>query len=167
MNESEFWDIIDKSKKAANELEDQYKQLKEILKKYEPEDIISFDLIWHKKHIELYRWDLWAIAYIINGGCGDDSFIDFRSWIISRGKEFYNNASDHPKYIGENVKLDEESFFEEIAYAADEAYEEKTGEEMSVLLDRYPKEPDDPYGEYWDEDDLENLYPELCKKFKW
>lgn len=38
-------------------------------------------------HGALYRRDLWAAAYIIGGGCSDDSFIDFRAGLIAQGHE--------------------------------------------------------------------------------
>ncbi|MBY9007007.1 MAG: DUF4240 domain-containing protein [Candidatus Lokiarchaeota archaeon] len=167
MDDSEFWNIIDKSSNKTNDQEEQYENLKDILKNYESEDIISFNLCFAQKTNELYRWDLWAVAYIINHGCSDDSFKYFRNWIISRGKDFFNDALIQPKKIGEVINIDDKIFFKEIGYVADNAYEEKTGEDVPDILDRFPKHPDNPDGDYWEEEDLEKLYPKLCKKFGW
>lgn len=167
MDETEFWSIIDESRNRENNQTKQYEKLKLILKNYSPDDIVSFDLIFTQKSNDLYNWDLWAIAYIINKGCSDDSFTDFRNWIISRGKDFFKKALIHPKKLGEIINIGEDIFFEEIYYVAGYLYEEKTGEDLINFIDRYPKFPDEPEGEYWEEDDLEKLYPELCKKFSW
>ena len=37
---------------------------------------------------EAYRWDIWAIAFIINGGCSDDGFEYFRGWLVRKAKNF-------------------------------------------------------------------------------
>ncbi len=167
MDETEFWNIVEQSKNKENNQEKQLEKLKLILKNYSSDDIVSFDLIFTQKSNDLYNWDLWAIAYIINQGCSDDSFTDFRNWIISRGKDFFTQALIHPKKLGEIIDIGEDIFFEEIYYVAGDLYEEKTGEDLINFMDRYPKVPDEPEGEYWEEDDLEKLYPKLCKKFGW
>ena len=39
-------------------------------------------------HAVLYRWDMWAAAYLIGGGCSDDGFIDFRAGLIAQGLDW-------------------------------------------------------------------------------
>lgn len=41
----------------------------------------------------LYRYDLWAAAYLIGGGCSDDSFTDFRAGLIGQGCDWYEQAT--------------------------------------------------------------------------
>jgi hypothetical protein len=131
--------------------------------KLPPEDIESFNRHFSTLHAAAYRWDLWAVASIINGGCSDDGFIDFRSWLISRGRKFYEAALADPEAAAKGVEP-EEAEFETFAYAAGEAYERVTGRRL----------PDsayggaagtEPAGTRWREDDLPRLYPKLCKKF--
>ncbi|MEU1251459.1 DUF4240 domain-containing protein [Micromonospora arida] len=41
-------------------------------------------------------WDVWAAAYLIGGGCSDDSFIDFRAGVIALGREWYERVLASP-----------------------------------------------------------------------
>lgn len=47
-------------------------------------------------HQALYRWDVWAAAYLIGGGCSDDSFMDFRAGLIAQGRDWYQKAAASP-----------------------------------------------------------------------
>ena len=51
------------------------------------QDILEYYECFEKMHGALYRCDLWAAAYLIGGGCSDDSFIDFRAGLIAQGHE--------------------------------------------------------------------------------
>ena len=51
------------------------------------QDILEYYECFEKMHGALYRRDLWAAAYLIGGGCSDDSFIDFRAGLILQGHE--------------------------------------------------------------------------------
>ncbi|WP_412769018.1 DUF4240 domain-containing protein [Micromonospora zamorensis] len=39
---------------------------------------------------------MWAAAYLIGGGCSDDSFIDFRAGVIALGREWYERVLVSP-----------------------------------------------------------------------
>ena len=39
---------------------------------------------------EAYRHDLWAMGYIVNGGCSDDGFCYFCCWLIGNGSERFD-----------------------------------------------------------------------------
>ncbi|MFF5228038.1 DUF4240 domain-containing protein [Dactylosporangium sp. NPDC000521] len=43
-----------------------------------------------------YRVDLWAAAYLINGGASDDGFEYFRGWLIAQGRETFERALADP-----------------------------------------------------------------------
>ena len=168
MDESQFWTIIDQSRKQATAPEKQHEALAEILQTLTADEIAGFAKHWYTKHGLAYRWDLWAVAYIIHGGCSDDAFMDFRAWLIGRGKAVYESALADPNSVGHHVAIGEEELicYEELNYVASDAYKKKTGEALpdnSTL--GIPPEPSDPIGKDWDEDELPDLYPELCKKF--
>jgi len=55
----------------------------------------------------MYRWDVWAAAYLTGGACSDDAFVDFRAGIIAQGHGWYEkvaaspeNLADHPAVVG-------------------------------------------------------------------
>ena len=39
--------------------------------------IVEFQQVYEQLDRESYRWDLWAAAYVINGGCSDDGVARF------------------------------------------------------------------------------------------
>jgi hypothetical protein len=43
-----------------------------------------------------YRGDLWAAAYLINGGCSDGGVEYFRGWLITQGREVFERAVADP-----------------------------------------------------------------------
>ena len=70
-----FWEIVRQAKDiSGNDWESRPENLKQILIKYSAEEIFQFNVEYHKKLIESYKWNLWGAAYLINGGCSDDSF---------------------------------------------------------------------------------------------
>jgi hypothetical protein len=98
MNEDQFWDIVESSKAAADgSFEDHANKLASRLATLEPEEITVFSRVFDALNIRAYSWDLWGAAFLINGGCGDDSFADFRSWLISMGREVYERARADPE----------------------------------------------------------------------
>ena len=96
MNDSEFWSFISKSREGVSECEEQADKLSWLLSALPAAEILSFDELFAKKRKEAYRWNLWGAAYLINGGCSDDGFEYFRCWLISQGREVFENALKNP-----------------------------------------------------------------------
>ena len=55
-------------------------------------ETIAFNVLFDEALDALYTWDLWAVAYIVHGGCSDDAFEYFRSWVISQGQQAFDLA---------------------------------------------------------------------------
>src|SRR5438270_601527 len=98
MEEARFWSIVDSARQRAREMKrrpgqdfiDLHEQtLADALRPLPPADIIAFSERFWYYHATAYRWDLWAAAYWLHGGCSDDGFIDFRSCLVSLGKELF------------------------------------------------------------------------------
>ena len=165
MDENRFWDLIEKSGKGAYDSFEQSEQLTDLLINEDPADILEFERILYKKMADSYRWDLWAIAYIVRGGASDDGFEYFRAWLIGQGKNTFEAVSKNPKSITALIRTTEQLFENEgLMYAARMAYEDKTGKSMPDHTIKYPSEV---VGDPWTEEDLPKLYPELCKMFGW
>jgi len=60
-------------------------RLTAMLEQLAPEGIVSFDEHFWLRLAEAYRWDLWGLAYQLNGGCSDDCFVYFRCWLLAAG----------------------------------------------------------------------------------
>lgn len=162
MDETEFWALIESSRaKAKKDPERQMEALQTKLEKLPAAEIVAFDRIFGTVHAAAYRWDLWAAAYIIEGGCSDDGFMDFRSGLIALGRDTYDAALADPESLA-RLSVDTEFSLEEMAYVAASAYEAVTGQ---ALPERGLLQPEEPAGERWDEATVGLKYPKLVKKF--
>ncbi|MHB9106987.1 MAG: DUF4240 domain-containing protein [Armatimonadota bacterium] len=143
--------------------------LSNLLSTLPPEEILQFDRIFDEQMNRAYSRNLRGAAFILgSGGCSDDSFTDFRSWLISMGRELFEKALDDPDSLAE-VSLapdpggEPDVFFEEFAYIARCVYEKKTGQEMPSTGVGFPEEP---AGDEWEYEDLPVRYPKLWEKNK-
>ena len=158
-----FWGIIEQAKEmSGDDWGMRPENLRNVLTKYNPDEIRQFDKDYRTKLVEAYRWDLWGAAYLINGGCSDDGFEYWCDFLISEGKSVYEAALKDPESLAVLEDI-ESAELEEYRYAIDEAYEELTGEEMPINEDI--DWPDEPVGNEWKEDDLESMYPKLAAKY--
>jgi hypothetical protein len=168
MDESTFWEIIESAKSAANgSHQSQLDELERLLSTREPAELVAFDALFEGLHRRAYTWELWGAAYVINGGCSDDSFADFRSWLISRGRERYEKSLRDPDSLAElesDAEVGDGYFFEEFAYVASRVYERETDGMLPIDVRPFPRQPS---GEEWQEDsqELARLYPRLSAKF--
>jgi len=74
MTEDKFWEIIKNSGAGRADCEEQTERLTSILAELPAQEIIEFDRIFFAKRVLAYRWDIWGVAYLVNGGCSDDGF---------------------------------------------------------------------------------------------
>lgn len=166
MDRNAFWKIIDEARQSVgdtDELEEVASAVTDRLKALSPQEIVSFEQHLSDLMAESYRWDLWGVAYLVNGGCSDDGFDYFRGWLLANGRERWEMAMANPELAGEWTEPDA-AFCEDMLYVAMDAYEAATGKELpqeTLTIRR----PDAPLGERWEEDQLEELYPDLYEKF--
>ncbi|MFE2267656.1 DUF4240 domain-containing protein [Streptomyces lavendulae] len=133
-----FWEIIEAARVEAAEAGEPFDEvLVKQLAKRPRREILEYAERFDEAHDALYRWDVWAAAYLIGGGCSDDSFIDFRAGVIALGRDWYqrvNTAPDslaaHPDAIqAANLRdRSEVLFYEDVNYAASGAFARITGD---------------------------------------
>lgn len=160
MDIQQFWNIIENIKGSVEPEEAIKSQLNDLT----PEEMVSYQEHFDTLHERAYHWDLWGAAYIMEGGCSDDGFTDFRYGLISKGKNVYETVLSDPDSLSE-LDFGAEISNELFGYSALDVFEEKTGNEMPR---KKFEQPEDPVGEEWDFDnDTENRkrLPKLCEKF--
>ncbi|CAL9504356.1 hypothetical protein SUDANB108_03527 [Streptomyces sp. enrichment culture] len=136
MKTDRFWNIIESARSSAASSDVPFHEaLVELLAGSPPQEILEYAERFDEVHDDLYRWDVWAAAYLIGGGCSDDSFMDFRAGVIALGRGWYertaldpDNLAEHPTVIAAaSAHRDEALFYEEVNYAAVGAFERLTG----------------------------------------
>jgi hypothetical protein len=164
MPDDTFWRIITTTfDSSAGDFEVQQEELEKELRKLSPQDVILFDNKFRQLRGHLYNWELWGAIYIIHGGCSDDSFMDFRDWVIAQGQEFYTKTLSNPESL---VDIDEDKIeidCEGIGYIARTVFTELTGQDIpSEYLENQKIT-----GKEWTEegDDLKKMFPKLYAKY--
>ena len=162
MNVDAFWQFIDAAKKmAGSDVDARVDALKSVLSLLTAEELQSFQNHYDQQIAVSYRWDLWAAAYIMNGGCSDDGFRYFRDWLISEGRSIFEKALQDPDSLADLPHIDPAEL-EPFGYVALELYERKSVGE----LDRdFSTEGAEPAGTSWKEEDVDNLFPRLAAKY--
>ncbi|MBD3882340.1 DUF4240 domain-containing protein [Phormidium tenue FACHB-886] len=161
MTEAQFWEIIELSRKGG--CESQGNRLQAILFERSPQEIVAFDRCLRQKLIESYRWDLWGVAYLINGGCSEDGFVYFRGWLIAQGQQAYKAILADPQRILEFLTGDEEELeCEALLHASSNTYEDVMGEAMPTSE---ITEPIAPTGEPWQPEDLPVRFPKIAERY--
>ena len=92
MAETKFWRLLAEAK-LIGPVES---GLKICLGRRDPVVIAAFAARWQTLLSQLFNWRLWDVAYVMCGGCSNDSFEYFRSWIISQGESTANAAREDP-----------------------------------------------------------------------
>jgi len=159
-----FWKLIEKTFKISEgNLSKQVELLTELLAQNSENDIVDYKTILDNLMDEAYDAKLWDAAIVINCGCSDDSFADFRAWVIAHGKEVYEKALVDPEILVDLVEIDEWASDELFLYVAEESYERKTGQELPAHV--YRTERPELRGDFWSEETRKKRFPKLAAKF--
>lgn len=170
MDRTHYWELVEQARESADSpdcdaVADAFvSELAEL-----DADSISDAWLRHRELInDAYSWELWGAAYLLLGGCSDDAFADFRSWLVLQGRENFDAVLEDPDSLVDLVPdgdIDEEWFAcEELESAPDMAYQEVTGDHLPEHRD-IPTEPD--LGEEFDFEDPEAMkerYPRLWER---
>src|SRR5262249_9768134 len=85
LGENKFLAIVEECDVASGGDMDRKDQLiKAAISRLAGDEALAFYEIFHRMMDTAFAWSLWGAAYVLNGGCGDDSFTDFRASLISR-----------------------------------------------------------------------------------
>jgi hypothetical protein len=165
MTHDHFWEIIaDACCSDPHSAEEWDSKLTEALATLPAHEIVEWDHIFDELANRAYRTDLWAAAYLINGGASDDGFYYFRCWLIGMGETIFNNAIADPDSLADVASpswlaegIDAEA---EIYAAAHRAWMRVSGNGCDA---HYParNEFTELVGESWDFDDSTEMQKRL------
>lgn len=141
MDDNQFWELIEASRTGfepeqyQSSRDRQIIRLHQLLSGLSAEEVNIFLMLLDARMEQAYsrpREGLWGVAFDIGGGCSDDAFDDFRSWLISMGRKVFEAAVHDPETVyevAEQAGLGEDVFFEEFQYVPSRVLREKTGKE--------------------------------------
>jgi uncharacterized protein DUF4240 len=167
MDTAGFWQLVGDTRRAAGGDSGRQSSLLEArLRQLPPKAIVDFQRIRHRLDRRAYTWDIWGAAYVIEDGCSDDCFRDFRGYLISLGRPAFDQAMRDPDSLAPVVQDAEHGDWENADSVAADAYEGATG-------DDFPLDDSDldgtPRGRPWDDEAIESLlrrYPRLAARFR-
>jgi hypothetical protein len=166
MTDSEFWSLIKRScKEAGGKPGRQEVILRKFLRQLSADDVAEFNVRYENLVRKAYQWGLWGAAYVIQGGCSDDMFWDFRSWLVSRGRKVYDAAVNNPDSLARLLcrkdLLGNMSFSNPACYV----WEELKGRPVEECPRLGSNLDEKPSGNEWADSDLPRKFPKLWKKF--
>jgi hypothetical protein len=132
MTEDVFWELIDDGlgKQSIGERLD---TLPERLALFKPAAIRKFDQILRQMDNAAYRHDVWALAYLLRGGCSDDSFDAFRGWLILQGRKVFEATLANPDDFDVSLHHGESGGMDTLRDAAPTAYEWREAKAMKPV----------------------------------
>ena len=167
LDEAQFWQLVEETRRdAGNDTGRQSELLENRLTQLSPAAIVEFARIRHRLDAQAYTWDLWAAATVIEDGCSDDCFRDFRGYLISLGRGPYEDALRDPDSLASVAQDAETGDWENADNVAPDAYSSRTS-------DDFPLDDSDlsgpPRGTPFNENDeagLARRYPRLAARFR-
>jgi hypothetical protein len=160
-----FWALVEHARRGGAGCHRVARRLTDTLTALPPAAIEEFEHELSRRMAESYRWDLWAVAYVANGGASDDGFDYFRGWLLTRGRKRFEQAlRDPPAAVAGASRL--LSFIplecEEVLYVGYEAYRRVARAPLPPWT-RVPG-PKWPIGKPWTEETIEQVYPGLTAR---
>lgn len=167
MTKEQFWKIIDEANSEVDSDEQTafLKNVTENLSKLSGKEIAAW------KNIQTYlikladRIDLLQAAMGKDIYLSDDSFYDFRVWLLSKGKDIFTTVLREPDRLSEFMDSPDKVYFERFSYVTHDVYRERAyveehGEDAMKRLEEEwrasnPSEKEfDPYWVLYDKYDI-------------
>lgn len=156
MSEDLFWEIVEGDRSAP--IGERIERLCDRLARFRPKAIKDFNTMLRTKWNDAYRTEIWALAYLLRGGCSDDAFMDFRGWLIMQGRQIFERTLLDPDGFDVGQFSNGSTGSISILDAPAAAYELRAGKSMprEDLKPAELKEPD------YSEDDFTILLPRVA-----
>lgn len=132
MTEDVFWELIDHGL-ADQTMGERLDTLPERLALFKPAAIRKFDQILREMDNAAYRTDVWALAYLLQGGCSDDSFDAFRGWLILQGRDVFEATIAAPDAFDTTLHHGTSGGMDALRDVAPTAYELREGKAMKPV----------------------------------
>jgi hypothetical protein len=178
MNEQQFWELLDKGRALPHgNFETLCVNLTELLTEYSTEDIIQFEHLLRQKIEDASTWPIMAASFVVCSFISDDTYEDFRAWIVGQGKVNFekilrdpneicnlltpgqakNLGGEYMLFVAVNAYLDklnqddEEAFYELIQHPEEKEIIQKWPESKNEYRKMFPR----LYDMFWNEERIQ------------
>ena len=160
MNLQQFWALVEQAhSESPINMDEKCARITALVSKLSAADATAFSTHFNDQMARAYSYGLWGAAFVIHGGCGDDSFSDFRSSLISRGQEHYEGTLADPDSLAAVDIPEDDWTYEGYAYAVADGVKAAGGKPAAG------RKLSEPAGTGWSEDEVYSLYPRLAAKY--
>lgn len=126
MDRDQLWQIIDRSREGHEGT--QYDRLVALLTALDGHAILDFNRLFCQCVTQAYRWELMAVAEIVNGRTeAAVAFDRFLGWLMAQGRDYFQAALADAARAADRAKPGVKAENPDIWNAACEAYEARTG----------------------------------------
>lgn len=167
MTESDFWQLVTRVSPEQEQVS-LAENLKAKLECLSDEELVEFDKIFGQQMRRSYFWTVWGAAYIITGCDSEYAFAEFRCFLISLGKDWYERVIANPDDIALLPEWPEKDgypypFVDEYDLLAGQIFEDRTSEELPFV----PSGKATPQGKKFTtkKKQLKLAYPQLSQRF--
>jgi hypothetical protein len=162
MNIEQFWMLVEKvHSNSPHDMETKCRFLGQELRLLPLDEVLSFESHFTDLFFRAFTWDIWGAACVICDGCGDDSFMDFRSTLISLGRAVYATALADADSLAEFDIQPEWATYEGYQYVAGRVCEERG----RSIKDESAGHPQEPIGSPFNQWEMSNRFPLLVSKY--
>ncbi|ARU51562.1 hypothetical protein CBR64_08790 [Cellulosimicrobium cellulans] len=178
MDRETFWEIVDAARDRAGTGADDRGAKDDplpgaltdlLVERLTADEMLAFvDVAGGLAH-DAYAWPLWGAAYLVEGGCSDDGFLDFRDGLLLAGRATFERALSDPDSLADHpvvaALVDGGSAwfgYESLDSLVGDAWSLATGEDDEAYYAARERTAtgharSEPAGEQWDfDDDAEN-----------
>lgn len=162
----DFWHFIEANRQRPLDVNRAVVTIQAALHRLNEVSLATFCEQFDRRMDDAYTWDLWGLAYLINRGCSDDAFADFRASLIILGKEAYLRALENAESLLELDDSELKALSEEgLLFVGPEAYQAIFGKDPP----RSATHKDEPSGEDWEEEkeSLMSRFPKAWSVYGW
>jgi hypothetical protein len=158
LSEARFWKLLKKSKSvSARSPQLQYDRLVKLLSKKSVREIVMFERLFKHLIAMADLPELRGAAQVVKAEVDEKYFLNFRAWLVLRGKKSYYQVLKNPDFLAKVLKYTDDPEWPGYLHCAEDAYKRKTGKPLS----EYQKVASRP----WKESELPDRFPRLWKKF--